>query len=301
MKEFLLLGIFWSLTLVQGHGEVKDYDRACPDGYLYTGEVDVYNEVTKGEHWLQGDSTPVYSCYQVHYGDRDWVQGSQKCSDNDGDLLSVNNFQEDRILTGDLFTSRIFQDTGLPLGPVLTSGVSLKPDNWTWFGAGESMSVDQTSQMNNLQTENSNGTLCVFLTWVQTTNVTTELVYNVMPCIGQYSVTICEVRAYTQTWYVWFTINWLQVLFLFTLVLLIISSCVTMQVWVSRPNRNVTRGRVPRSSPPPYTPTAETMTTPTSTTKTDLANKYAEKGKELLGKVVFYRKPEDKEQLTPSA
>ena len=31
------------------------------------------------------------------------------------------------------------------------------------------------------------------------------------------------------------------------------------------------------------------------------ANKYAEKGKELLAKVVFYRKPEDKQKLTLDA
>lgn len=288
------------LALVQGQ-QVKDNERACPDGYFYAGEVN-YNEVTRGEHWLQGDSTPVYSCYQVHFAELDWVQGSQKCSENHGDLLSVNNFQEDSILAGDLFTSRAFQDAELPSGPVITSGISLQPGNWTWFGAGEPMSNDKNSAMNNLQAEtNRNGTQCVFLSWEQgnTTDSTTELVYTVMPCIGQYSVTVCEVRAYTQTWYVWFTINWLQILFLFTLVLLIISSCVTMQVWVSRPNRNVTRGRVQRASPPPYTPTAEVMTPPVSTT--NLANKYAEKGKELMAKVVFYRKPEDKDQLTPTA
>ena len=33
-----------------------------------------------------------------------------------------------------------------------------------------------------------------------------------------------------QVWYVWFTTNWLQILFLLTLVLLLVSSCVTFQV-----------------------------------------------------------------------
>ena len=34
----------------------------------------------------------------------------------------------------------------------------------------------------------------------------------------------------SQVWYVWFTTNWLQILFLLTLVLLLVSSCVTFQV-----------------------------------------------------------------------
>ena len=39
-----------------------------------------------------------------------------------------------------------------------------------------------------------------------------------------------QVRVYTQTWYYWATANWLQILFCLTLVLLIISSCVTVSV-----------------------------------------------------------------------
>ena len=35
---------------------------------------------------------------------------------------------------------------------------------------------------------------------------------------------------FSQVWYVWFTTNWLQILFLLTLVLLLVSSCVTFQV-----------------------------------------------------------------------
>jgi len=126
--------------------------------------------------------------------------------------------------------------------------------------------------------------------------------YEILPCMGDYNVAVCEVRAYTQTWFVWFSINWLQVLFLFTLILLIISSCVTMQVWTSRPSRRpqVSRHGMTntRGNPPPYTPTPEPVFTNNTTSNNGLANKYTEKGKEILAKVIYYRKPEDKQKLT---
>jgi len=50
------------------------------------------------------------------------------------------------------------------------------------------------------------------------------------------------------------------------------------------------------ATPPPYSPQDLTMTT---TTKAP--NKFKEKGKELLAKVVFYRQPDDKQKLITSA
>ena len=55
-----------------------------------------------------------------------------------------------------------------------------------------------------------------------------------------------------QVWYVWFTTNWLQILFLLTLVLLLVSSCVTFQVTTyffiyqksSRPSRLLVGGHL---------------------------------------------------------
>merc|ERR1719320_1028069 len=79
--------------------------------------------------------------------------------------------------------------------------------------------------------------------------------------------------------------------------LLIVSSCVTVQIYSSRPsNRNQRRSAEIPASPPPYSPQDLTMTT---TTKAP--NKYKEKGKELLAKVVFYRQADDKQKLTTNA
>jgi len=296
MKQFWMAIFFSGAALGT---EVVDNMRACPVGFFYSGEVEHTAEVTRGQHWIMGDTSPVYSCYRVVSGSFDWVQANIKCMEVDGQLLSVNNHYEDSILTGDLFTKKAFfnqttQEMELPTGPVITSGVSLSPSDWTWFGAGESMDSNKTGVMNGLtgNTTTNDNTLCVSVQWTAGEN----LQYSVKSCVDQYTMALCEVRAYTQTWYVWFSINWIQVLFLFTLVLLIVSSCVTMHIWVKRPTQRPTQGRIPR--PSPYTPQdiPATHTTPTSN-----ANKYAEKGKEILGKIIFYRKPEDKQKLTEDA
>merc|ERR1719384_1266728 len=114
------------------------------------------------------------------------------------------------------------------------------------------------------------------------------LSYSPHPCVDVTTAAVCEVRVYVQTWYVWFFNNWLQLLFLFTLVLLIISSCLTVQVWTSRPRQR------------PAVLTSEIPATTTNNMMNPGNNKYVEKSKELLAKVVFYtpKKPEDKEKLT---
>ena len=63
------------------------------------------------------------------------------------------------------------------------------------------------AQMN---TTDSSDTQCVIASWNKGTNGT-ELTYSAMPCMGAYTHAVCEVRVYTQTWYVWATTNWLQV------------------------------------------------------------------------------------------
>merc|ERR1712154_474996 len=128
-------------------------------------------------------------------------------------------------------------------------------------------------------TTDNTDTLCMIISWDEMNNLT----YSAIPCMGQVTTAVCEVRVYTQTWYVWATTNWLQILFLFTLVLLIVPSCVTVQIYSSRPSHRAHRrsAEIP-ATPPPYSPHDLTLTT------TKAPNKYKEKGKELLAKVVFY-------------
>jgi len=288
MKEFVLVFLFSTSSLVHGV-DVQDEQRDCPSGFFYAGEVPEVE--TMGEIWSKGETSPVYSCYSIQQGDMDWVTANQKCFEQRGQLLSINNNQEDAILGGELFMSlSYFQEN---VTEVLTSGISLKEGNWTWFGAGEPMADTIANQ---LDSSDSNDTQCLVVSWDKGANGTT-LTYAALPCMDVYTSAVCEVRVYTQTWYVWATTNWLQILFLFTLVLLIVSSCVTVQIYSSRPGlRNQRRSNEMSVTPPPYSPHDVNMTT---TTKAP--NKYAEKGKELLAKVVFYRQPEDKQKLTTNA
>ena len=154
----------------------------------------------------------------------------------------------------------------------------------------------------------SNNTQCVWLTLEESEDGNVSLSYSSMDCLARqafvcevrvillsqyyyiytyiitsyhyYIITIYnQVRVYTQTWYYWATANWLQILFCLTLVLLIISSCVTvsviflkifcsiliseltidlmliLQMYSSSPRSRRSRGSTDlSSSPPPYTP-----------------------------------------------
>merc|ERR1712142_1117849 len=287
MKEFIAVFLLVSSSLVQGV-EVKDEQRECPDGFFYAGEVP---DVTRGEVWSKGETSPVYSCYSIVTESLDWVAANQKCFEQKGQLLSVNNNQEEAILTGELFMNYLKEAAQ----EVLTSGISLKEGNWTWFGAGETINEEITTELDDSES-NSTDTQCLVVSWDAEENGA-NLTYLARPCLDEYTTAVCEVRVYTQTWYVWATTNWLQILFLFTLVLLLVSSCVTVQIYTSRPaNRSQRRSAASEfpAAPPPYTP-HDMMTTPTSNKAT---NKYTEKGKELLAKIVFYRNPEDKQKLT---
>ena len=110
---------------------------------------------------------------------------------------------------------------------ILTSGVSLGQGSWTWFGAGEN--ITDNDLLSHLQTENSTNTQCLLLSWRNNEN-SSELYYSSQDCLAPASNILCEVRVYTQTWYYWATANWLQILFCLTLVLLILSTCVTVSV-----------------------------------------------------------------------
>jgi len=267
--------------------EVHDKHRKCPSGYTYYGEVEVTDFPTR-DYWVEGERTPTYSCYSRHQGPADWVSANQKCSESDGQLLSVNNYGEADILS----TSQASTDLQLNNG-VLTSGISLSQGSWTWFGAAEM--INDTEILGMLGDVASTNTQCVWLTWQESEDGNVSLSYSSMDCLARQAF-VCEVRVYTQTWYYWATANWLQILFCLTLVLLIISSCVTVSMYSSSPRSRRSRGSTDlSSSPPPYTPRD------TNTTSLKTGNKYAEKGKELLAKIVFYRQSEDKQKLTPEA
>jgi len=302
MKEILSCLLLVVVASVLGR-EVENKDRACPVGYFYGGEV-TNTGMTRDQVWDKGPASSVYSCYRVSTGHFDWVNATKKCSEYDGQLLSVNNFEETAILTGDLFLRAAFGTEGealaLPDTIVSTSGISLAEGEWTWFGAGDSESSHVTQSItSNLNVTNTTFTPCLAVTFKKVANTSVSLEYTAVPCIQPLTVAICEARVYEQVWYVWFTTNWLQILFLITLVMLLVSTCITFQIWVSSPSRRRAResSSRPAGSPPAYIEQPQTNKSKFAAA----ADKYSEKGKELMAKVVFYRKPEDKQRLATDA
>ena len=61
-----------------------------------------------------------------------------------------------------------------------------------------------------LDIADSNDTQCLIISWT-VDGKGTSLTYMARPCMEEYTSAVCEVRVYTQTWYVWATTNWLQV------------------------------------------------------------------------------------------
>jgi len=258
---------------------VVDFKRPCPPGFFYAGEPSydkLKDEHTRGMWAEKGPTSPVYSCYRVEKDQMDWPTANRRCWKREAQLISVNNFKEDEILQSEKFTEMLRKNEVELPNNVLSSGVNFG-DGYFWFATGEELTDNQTVDL-------SEDPSCVVLSWEES-----SLTYRSLPCVNTANSTaVCEVRVYVQTWYVWFFDNWLQLLFLFTLVLLIISACLTLQVWTSRPSR--------RPATSSNTPTATANHNATSGFNN---NKYVHKGKELLAKVVFYSpsKPEDKEKL----
>ena len=126
------------------------------------------------------------------------------------------------------------------VGEVLTSGISLQEGNWTWFGAGDTNSnyyyyslsntvgemIDDhiTTELDNNET-NTSDTMCLVVSWAAEDNGA-NLTYSASPCMAEYTMAVCEVRVYTQTWYVWATTNWLQV----TNTVLLLITTTTLQI-----------------------------------------------------------------------
>merc|ERR1711910_161756 len=96
MKELIFLFLFITNPWVHG-SKVHDENRDCPSGFLYAGEVP--EVTTRGEIWQKGETSPVYSCYNMQEEDMDWVTANQRCFEDKGQLLSVNNDHEDVMET----------------------------------------------------------------------------------------------------------------------------------------------------------------------------------------------------------
>jgi len=298
MKGYLVLVLSVGLALAADPSNILDENRKCPDGFFYAGEPS-FDQLERGraELWEKGPKSPIYSCYKFVEDARSFANGSISCNDLQGQLISVNDVLEVDILTSDLFTDSFSDEmqSNLTINgetfEVWTSGINLGNDEWTWLGTDEviedeiikSLNVSSTGQAAN----------CIVISWKSEVN-STSLVYSAVPCTEVYTTALCEVKVYTQYWYVWFYTNWLQILFFFTMGVLLLSTCCMFQALFLRRSSTVTRRPVLHAAPPPYTPNPVNH----HTTTTSTAQKYAQKGKDILAKVTFYKpSAEDKVRL----
>jgi hypothetical protein len=266
---------------------VNNY-RDCPEGYFYAGEAN-HDALTRGEYWEKGPTSPVYSCYRFIQGNFTFSGASISCNEGKGQLVSINDDFEDLILTSKFFAQTIpsqISDEVRTTG-VITSGIKLEANTWTWFGADEPVNESISEEI--AASTDDKTVNCLTVRWEMRENGT-ELIYTAEPCTNTFNYSLCEVRVCTQVWYVWFYTNWLQVLFFFTMFMLLISLCCTFQMWSVQKTRTVVR--TAHNSPPPYTPHPTTNTV-------NSANRYVEKGRDILAKVTFYKQSSgpEKQQL----
>jgi len=269
--------------------KIEDNDRACPEGFFYAGEAtSPETNVTRELEKEFVDKSPVYSCYKFIQEKVDFSQANAICSESNAQLLSVDGILEQEIINSAKFTEKfpleivdmVEEEGNTP--EMLTSGIELAPNRWTWLGADAPVD-DSINIVSNTTTANVQ---CITVSWLKRDNQT-ELVFAPVECVQSLSNAVCEVHVYTVTWRVWFVRNWLQIMFLLTVSILIFFSCcifinmICHQSQKCEVEERSAQNGSPRS-PPPYTPTDNYYTNNSFVVQT---HKYKEKGKELLSKV----------------
>jgi len=283
------------LALAMAESEIKDHERACPEGFFYAGEADYEDlDLTRSQVWEKGPKSPIYSCYQFIEDSLSFAGGSIKCNDLKGQLVSVNDVLESDIIISTLFTDNFSDEmesnltTYTETEPVWTSGINLGADAWTWLGTDEAIE-DEIVETLNINTSASSAANCITMRWRKEQN-STVVVYSTASCTELYTNALCEVKVYTQYWYVWAYANWLQILFFFTMGVLLLSTCCMFQALFLRRSSTVTRRPVLHAAPPPYTPTPSPVYSDPTPSK---VTKYTQKGKDILAKVTIFKSNSD--------
>lgn len=306
MEKLLMIAVF-AATALADNDNIVNYNRACPGGLFYAGEVlggSAENNLTRDIFWEKGETSPIYSCYKFMQEETNFVDATLTCNNLYGQLVSINHSLESVILESQLFIQNFPQEMLDDLDvigetkEVFTSGMELSKGNWTWLGSGEPIEDEIVENIEGLDQISQDQVKCLSVRWEKMDN-DTRIVYRAVPCINIMNTTLCEVQVYTQTWYAWMYTNWLQLLFFFSLAALLICTCCMFQSLYFRNARP--RRQVPTiNTPPPYTPnptyTPQYQYTENYMTKT---NKYVQKGKDVLSKVHLTKpKADDQIQLS---
>jgi len=339
MKLALCLGVLVSTCQAYIHSDlIHDMKRECPEGFFYAGESilpDNSTQMSRDSLWIEGPSSPVYSCYKFIKGAKTFAGASLECNNIEGvvaQLVSVESRGEQDILASQLFWERIPHEVRSTLSSsgALTSGIQLSTYNWTWFGADVQFDDSVLVLENDISEDGE--VECLVMRWNMSSNHV-DLRFEQIPCEQEHDLALCEAHVYTQTWYVWFYSNWLQVLLFVAMLLLILSACCLFQALFFRTRvrsgqplpgrggarsaagqRNHQQQRQRRASlPPAYATTQQPpayvdMPLPATTNNTHQdesfihespAERYIRKGREIMAQVTFFKAPQNEKPPLP--
>lgn len=309
--------------------QIQDMGRECPEGFFYAGETipsENSTQMSRNSMWVEGPASPIYSCYKFIKGMKTFAGASLECNSIEGvtaQLASIESRGEDDILASQQFWERIPHEVrgDLVESGALTSGIQLSASNWTWFGAD--VTVDDSLLVLENNVSDDGDVQCLVMRWNMTHNHVT-LMFEQIPCGQDHVLSLCEAHVYTQTWYVWFYSNWIQVLLFVAMLLLILSACCLFQALFFRtrvrsgqplPARRGVR-RCPQqqrraSLPPTYASAAQppayvsTVQAPVYTQQDDSfinespADRYIRKGREIMAQVTFFKSPQNEKPPLP--
>jgi hypothetical protein len=333
MKILLCLAVLATTGYAYVHSEqIQDMNRDCPEGFFYAGEATVpenSTQMSRDSMWIEGPASPIYSCYKFMKGMKTFAGASMECNNIEGvtaQLVSVESRGEDDILASQLFWERIPQDVrgDLVSAGALTSGIQLSAHNWTWFGAD--VTVDDSLMVLEQDLSVGDDVKCLVMRWNMSSNHV-DLRFEQIPCGQEHVLSLCETHVYTQTWYVWFYSNWIQILMFVAMLLLILSACCLFQALFFRtrvrsgqalPSRGARRcpaqQRARRASlPPTYAATQQPpayvssgqQPIPVYAHQDDSfihespAERYIRKGREIMAQVTFFKAPQNEKSPLP--
>jgi len=304
---------------------IQNMGRECPEGFFYAGET-IPNEnstqMSRNSMWVEGPASPIYSCYKFIKGMNTFAGASLQCNSIDGvtaQLVSVESRGEDDILRTQEFWERIPVEVreDLEESGALTSGIQLSASNWTWFGADvtidDSLLVLENDMSDDDEAEGE--VQCLVMRWDMKHNHVT-LRFEQTPCGQEHILSLCEAHVYTQTWYVWFYSNWIQVLLFVAMLLLILSACCLFQALFFKtrvrsgqplpargarrcPQQNQRRASLPPSYANAAQPPAYVATVDESFINESPADRYIRKGREIMAQVTFFKSPQNEKPPLP--
>jgi hypothetical protein len=282
MREPLLLALLAGLATA--HPSEPQEHRLCPNNYTYAGDDGWWADAERGIlTWTEVARSPVYSCYLIVTDPADFLAANQRCWNDKAQVLSLD----------DEYEAERFSSMAVKLLPdeidgvhtpqqILTSGFNVdSSNNWMWFALNLAVPENMTQALD------SAGSQC--LTLDITSSATGDVKLATTQC-GAKNAFACEARVVTVTYAGWFMANWFSFLLVFFIFLLLLGLCTscTTSAHIRAVRRMHSNTQSHRPSQMDLPPSYETTCTNQANDATGTLEKYKQKGKELVAKVVVY-------------